>query len=147
MFVPQMTCTAGLHAVSPRNETGVHASCRGTPAGGSPLVRREVATSWGAVSCRHSYAFPYLIDATQEVAKAYRAACTPDFFVFDAELRLVYRGQFDDSRPKNDTPVTGRDLRAAVDTVLAGQAPTGEQEPSIGCNIKWKPGSEPDYFG
>ena len=93
------------------------------------------------------YAFPYLIDATQAVAKAYRAACTPDFFVFDAELRLVYRGQFDDSRPETDTPVTGRDLRAAVDTVVAGQAPAGDQQPSIGCNIKWKPGSEPDYFG
>ena len=71
----------------------------------------------------------------------------PRLLRLHAELRLVYRGQFDDSRPKNDTPVTGRDLRAAVDTVLAGQAPTGEQEPSIGCNIKWKPGSEPDYFG
>ena len=93
------------------------------------------------------YAFPYLIDATQAVAKAYRAACTPDFFVFDAELRLVYRGQFDDSRPETDTPVTGRDLRAAVDTVVAGQAPAGDQQPSIGCNIKWKPGNEPDYFG
>ena len=93
------------------------------------------------------YAFPYLIDAAQEVAKAYRAACTPDFFVFDGALRLVYRGRFDDSRPESDVPVTGRDLRAAVDTVLAGQAPTGEQNPSIGCNIKWKPGNEPDYFG
>ena len=93
------------------------------------------------------YVFPYLVDATQEVAKAYHAACTPDFFVFDADLRLVYRGQFDDSRPDNDVVVTGRDLRAAVDTVVAGQSPTGEQTPSIGCNIKWKPGNEPDYFG
>ena len=92
------------------------------------------------------YAFPYLIDATQEVAKAYRAARTPDFFVFDAGLRLVYRGRFDDSRPDNDVPVTGRDLRAAVDTVLAGQTPAGEQKPSLGCNVKWKPGNEPDYF-
>ena len=92
------------------------------------------------------YAFPYLIDATQEVAKAYRAACTPDFFVFDADLRLVYRGQFDDSRPETDTPVTGRDLRATVDTVVAGQAPTGDQEPSVGCNIKWRQGNAPDYF-
>ena len=94
----------------------------------------------------YGYAFPYLVDATQEVAKAYRAACTPDFFVFDAGLRLAYRGQFDDSRPENDTAATGRDLRAAVDTVIAGQRPTGEQRPSIGCNIKWKPGNEPDYF-
>lgn len=93
------------------------------------------------------YSFPYLIDATQEVAKAYRAACTPDFYVFDAELRLVYRGQFDDSRPESDTPVTGRSLRAAVDTVVAGQTPADDQTPSIGCNIKWQPGNEPDYFG
>ena len=93
------------------------------------------------------YSFPYLIDATQEVAKAYRAACTPDFYVFDAALRLVYRGQFDDSRPESDTPVTGRSLRAAVDTVVAGQTPSGDQQPSIGCNIKWQPGNEPDYFG
>ena len=92
------------------------------------------------------YTFPYLIDDTQEVAKAYRAACTPDFFVFDAELRLAYRGQFDDSRPENDTPVTGRDLRAAVDTVAAGQRPIGDQRPNLGCNIKWKPGNAPDYF-
>ena len=92
------------------------------------------------------YSFPYLVDGTQEVAKAYRAACTPDFFVFDAELRLAYRGQFDDSRPENDVAVTGRDLRAAVDTVVAGQRPTGEQRPSLGCNIKWKPGNAPDYF-
>ena len=94
-----------------------------------------------------SYSFPYLIDATQEIARAYRAACTPDFYVFDAELRLVYRGQFDDSRPESDTPVTGRSLRAAVDTVVAGQTPSGDQKPSIGCNIKWQPGNEPDYFG
>lgn len=93
------------------------------------------------------YGFPYLIDATQEIAKAYRAACTPDFYVFDAELRLVYRGQFDDSRPESDAPVTGRSLRAAVDTVVAGQTPSGDQKPSIGCNIKWQPGNEPDYFG
>ena len=93
------------------------------------------------------YVFPYLVDATQETAKAYRAACTPDFFVFDVDLRLVYRGQFDDSRPDNDVMATGRDLRAAVDTVVAGQSPTGDQKPSIGCNIKWVPGNEPDYYG
>jgi peroxiredoxin len=90
--------------------------------------------------------FPYLFDAEQEVARAYRAACTPDFFLFDADHRLVYRGQFDDSRPRNDQPVTGSDLRAAVDAVLAGQAVTDVQQPSMGCNIKWKPGHEPDYF-
>jgi len=92
------------------------------------------------------YQFPYLYDETQEVAKAYRAACTPDFFLFDRDRRLVYRGQFDDSRPDGGIPVTGRDLRAAVDAVLAGKKPSENQRPSIGCNIKWKPGHEPDYF-
>jgi len=91
------------------------------------------------------YVFPYLYDETQEVAKAYRAACTPDFFLFDAEHKLVYRGQFDDSRPGNEQPITGRDLRAAADAVLAGKPVGGEQKPSIGCNIKWKPGNEPEY--
>lgn len=93
------------------------------------------------------YTFPYLYDETQKVAHQYRAACTPDFFLFDQNQRLVYRGQFDDSRPKNDIPVTGRDLRAAVDTLLSGKAISADQKPSLGCNIKWKPGNEPDYFG
>lgn len=93
------------------------------------------------------YRFPYLYDETQQVAKAYRAACTPDFFLFDRDRRLVYRGQFDDSRPDSGKPITGADLRAAVDAVLAGRKPKDEQLPSIGCNIKWKPGNEPDYFG
>lgn len=93
------------------------------------------------------YTFPYLYDESQAVAKAYQAACTPDFFLFDRERRLVYRGQFDDSRPRNDLPTTGKDLRAAVDAVLAGKAPSPEQTASLGCNIKWKPGNEPDYFG
>jgi len=93
------------------------------------------------------YTFPYLFDETQEVAKAFRAACTPDFFLFDAERKLVYRGQFDDSRPGNEIPVSGRDLRAAVDAVLAGESVSEEQRSSIGCNIKWKAGNEPDYFG
>nr|VFK41776.1 MAG: Peroxiredoxin [Candidatus Kentron sp. TC] len=92
------------------------------------------------------YTFPYLFDETQEVAKAYRAACTPDFFLFDKGRKLVYRGQFDDSRPQNDLPVTGEDLRAAVDALLAGRAIDSEQKPGFGCNIKWKPGNEPDYF-
>jgi len=95
---------------------------------------------------RAGYVFPYLYDETQAVARAYRAACTPDFFLFDGERRLVYRGQFDDSRPSSGRPVTGADLRAAVDAVLAGHVPDGEQRPSIGCNIKWKPGAAPDYF-
>jgi peroxiredoxin len=91
------------------------------------------------------YPFPYLYDESQEVAKAYRAACTPEFYLFDAERCLVYRGQFDDSRPGNDRPVTGADLRAAVDAVLAGAVVRPDQRPSVGCNIKWKPGHEPDY--
>jgi len=91
------------------------------------------------------YIFPYLWDETQAVAKAYRAACTPDIYLFDAALRLVYRGQFDSSRPGNGIVPTGRDLRAAIDAVLAGQSVPGPQIPSIGCNIKWKPGNEPDY--
>lgn len=92
------------------------------------------------------YPFPYLYDATQDVAKAYRAACTPDFFLFDSDRRLVYRGQLDASRPGNDIPVTGGDLRAAIDAVLAGRPVATEQVPSIGCNIKWKAGQEPEYF-
>ncbi|MFZ5877508.1 MAG: thioredoxin family protein [Nitrospirota bacterium] len=92
------------------------------------------------------YTFPYLYDATQAVAKAYRAACTPDFFLFDANRRLVYRGQFDDSRPGNTAPVTGKDLRAACDAALAGKPVPSTQKPSAGCNIKWKPGNEPEYF-
>lgn len=92
------------------------------------------------------YIFPYLYDETQSVAKAYRAACTPDIFVFDKNLKLVYRGQLDDSRPGNDIPVTGEDLRAALDAVLAGQLIPENQTPSIGCNIKWKPGNTPEYF-
>ncbi|MDJ0697025.1 thioredoxin family protein [Mastigocoleus sp. MO_188.B34] len=91
--------------------------------------------------------FPLCYDETQEVAKAYTAACTPDFFLFDADLKLAYRGQLDDSRPSNDKPVTGEDLRAAIDTVLSGKPVTGDQKPSIGCNIKWKQGNEPSYFG
>ncbi|MBN2296654.1 MAG: thioredoxin family protein, partial [Pirellulales bacterium] len=92
------------------------------------------------------YTFPYLFDESQEVAKAYRAACTPDFFLFDKDRSLVYRGQLDSSRPGNGIPVTGEDLRAALDAVLEGEPVPTEQKPSIGCNIKWKEGGEPDYF-
>jgi len=105
----------------------------------SPAKMTEEAVSAG-------YIFPYLYDETQAVAKAYRAACTPDLYVFDKDQRLVYRGQFDDSRPGNGIPVTGQDLRAALDAVLAGKPVTVHQKPSIGCNIKWKPGNEPEYF-
>ena len=107
--------------------------------GDSPEKMKEEAAEWG-------YVFPYLYDASQEVAKAYRAACTPDFFLFDAGRRLVYRGQLDDSRPSNSAPVDGRDLRAALDAVLTGGPVPEPQKPSIGCNIKWRRGNEPDYF-
>ena len=96
---------------------------------------------------RRGYTFPYLFDETQEVAKAYRAACTPDFYVFDGQRRLAYRGQMDDSRPENGLPVTGADLRAALDAVLAGRPVPEPHRPSLGCNIKWKADNEPDYFG
>ena len=95
---------------------------------------------------QRGYTFPYLCDETQEVAVAYRAACTPDFFLFDKNQRLVYRGQFDSSRPGSGVPVTGEDLRRAVDAVLIGQPVSANQRASLGCNIKWKAGSEPDYF-
>jgi peroxiredoxin len=105
----------------------------------SPEKMREEVANIG-------YSMPYLYDATQEVARAYRAACTPDFFVFDGERKLVYRGQMDGSRKFNDVPVTGEDLRAALDAVLEGRPVATEQKPSLGCNIKWKAGNEPDYF-
>jgi len=92
------------------------------------------------------YHFPYLHDEDQSVAKAYRAACTPDFFLFDRDLKLAYRGQLDASRPQSDLPVTGADLRAALDEVLAGRTPAADQVASLGCNIKWKAGNEPEYF-
>ncbi|GAB4255142.1 MAG: thioredoxin family protein [Acidobacteriota bacterium] len=105
----------------------------------APEKLREMAEELG-------FNFPVCFDETQEVAKAYRAACTPDFFVFDESRRLVYRGQLDDSRPGNGIPVTGKDLRAALDAVLEGRPVPENQRPSIGCNIKWKPGNEPEYF-
>lgn len=99
------------------------------------------------VSERMNYPFVYLFDPQQEVAKNYHAACTPDFFLFSKDKKLVYRGQFDDSRPGNGKPVTGKDLRNAIDLVLADkEVPADGQKPSIGCNIKWIPGNEPDYF-
>jgi peroxiredoxin len=95
---------------------------------------------------KFGYTFPYLYDETQEIAKAYRAACTPDFYLFDGDRRLVYRGQLDASRPSNGVAVTGADLRRAMDAVLAGRPVSQDQVPSIGCNIKWKGGNAPDYF-
>ncbi len=111
-----------------------------THPGDAPDKLKEMALELG-------FNFPYCYDETQEVAKAYTAACTPDFFVFDRELKLAYRGQLDESRPSNDKPVTGSDLRAALDAVLAGNSLKQEQKPSVGCNIKWIPGNEPSYYG
>jgi peroxiredoxin len=108
------------------------------PADSPAKMKEEVANA--------GYAFPYLYDESQAVAKSYRAACTPDFFLFDRVRRLVYRGQFDASRPGNGLPVTGKDLRAALDALLSGKNTSEFQVPSMGCNIKWKPGNEPDYF-
>lgn len=108
------------------------------PADDLPSMKAE------AKAC--GYTFPYVFDESQEVAKAYRAACTPDFFVFDKGKQLVYRGQLDDSRPSNALPVDGHDLRAALDAALDSKPPLASQKPSIGCNIKWRPGNEPDYF-
>ena len=106
----------------------------------SPEKMKEDAEKYG-------YPFPYLFDETQEVAKAYKAACTPDLFLFDENHKLYYRGQFDDARPKNDIKPTGRDLRDATNRLLAGEPAPEKQIPSIGCNIKWKKGNEPEYFG
>ncbi len=99
------------------------------------------------LSIEENYPFPYLFDESQEVAKAYEAACTPDLYMFDAELKLTYRGQFDDSRPGNEKEVTGSDLQRAIEALLNVKEPLDPQIPSIGCNIKWKPGNEPSYFG
>lgn len=95
----------------------------------------------------YAFTFPYLFDETQAVARSYRAACTPDLYLFDAAHTLVYRGQFDDARPRSEAPVTGKDLAAALDALLAGKAINAEQKASLGCNIKWRPGNEPDYYG
>lgn len=108
------------------------------PQDGPEAMRQEAAAA--------GYRFPYLYDKSQQVAKAYKAACTPDFFLFDEHRKLVYRGQFDESRPGNNTAITGSDLRAAVDALLAGNAPATDQKPSMGCNIKWRLGNEPEYY-
>jgi thiol-disulfide isomerase/thioredoxin len=105
-----------------------------------PDDRPELMATFAA---EHGWSFPYLHDETQEVGRAYRAACTPDFFLFDTDLRLVYRGRLDASRPNSGVPVTGDDLGAAIDAVLAGQPVSDDQTPSIGCSIKWRPGNEP----
>ena len=104
-----------------------------------PVAMRQDHSEYG-------YTFPYLHDADQSTAIAYEAACTPDFYLFDEDLKLVYRGQFDGSRPGNDVPVTGGDLRAACTALLEGKPPVSKQVPSLGCNIKWRPGNEPSYY-
>ncbi len=106
----------------------------------------DAPKSLAAFAKEEGFTFPMLYDESQDVAKRYSAACTPDFFLFDAQQRLVYRGQLDDSRPGNDKPLNGKDLRDAVNTALNGNATNATQKPSIGCNIKWKSGNEPDYF-
>lgn len=108
------------------------------PADGPEAMQQEAE--------QRGYTFPYLLDADQSVAKAYRAACTPDFYLFDADRRLAYRGQLDASRPGNNMPVDGGDIRAAIDAMLAGESPSEKQVPSVGCNIKWIVGNEPSYF-
>src|ERR1035438_7251905 len=118
---------------------GVNSNDVANYAADSPAKMAEEAASAG-------YIFPYLYDESQAVAKAYRAACSPDMYLFDIDQRLLYRGQFDDSRPGNGIAVTGKDLRAALDALLAGKPVSPNQKASIGCNIKWKPGNEPEYF-
>lgn len=111
-----------------------------------PVVYPEDAPESLAEEAQEAgYTFPYLFDETQDVAKAYTAACTPDFFLFDADRKLAYRGQFDSSRPRNGLPVTGKDLRAAIDAALADRPVPSDQRPSVGCTIKWRPGNEPGY--
>ncbi len=126
------SCNVAIYAIN-SNDTQSH------PGDNAEAMEREIAD--------RGYTFPYLIDEDQTVAKSYRAACTPDFYVFDAARKLVYRGQLDGSRPSNDIPVTGDDLRAALDAVLSGSPVSEDQTPSIGCNIKWKPSNEPEWFG
>ena len=127
-YAPRGVAIVGINANDAKNY----------PADSPAKMKEEVANA--------GYAFPYLYDETQAVAKSYRAACTPDFFLFDRGRRLVYRGQFDASRPGNGMPVTGKDMRAALDAVLSGKTTSEFQVPSMGCNIKWKSGNEPDYF-
>lgn len=118
---------------------GINANDAANYPADSPAKMKEEAASAG-------YTFPYLYDESQAVAKAYRAACTPDIFLFDAQQKLVYRGQFDDARPGNGISVTGKDLRAALGAILTGKQVPAKQTPSIGCNIKWKSGNAPEYF-
>ena len=145
-------CPFVLHIAEAFVEFANEAMARGVPvvaisANDVDAYPQDAPDAMAALAERSGYGFPYLFDESQEVAKAFAAACTPDLYLFDADGRLVYRGQFDDSRPGNGRPVTGRDLRDALDQVLAGQPVSADQQPSIGCNIKWSPGNAPAYYG
>jgi len=118
---------------------GISSNDPAVSADDSPEGVRRMAAEWG-------FSFPVCYDETQAVAKSYAAACTPEFYLFDQDRKLVYRGQLDDSRPSNGKPVTGADLRAAIDALLAGRQISQDQKPSLGCNIKWRPGNEPAYY-
>jgi len=131
---------AGQYAERGVATVGINSNDVSTHPGDSREKMKEEKASVG-------YPFPYLYDESQATAKAYRAACTPDLYLFDAERKLVYRGQFDASRPGNDIPVSGQDLRLALDRLLAGEPVPEEHTPSVGCNIKWRAGNEPDYHG
>jgi peroxiredoxin len=133
---------ARLGADYEKQDVGIVAICSNDPAvspDDSPEGLKRMAAEWGLN-------YPVCFDATQAVAKSYMAACTPDFFVFNQDRKLVYRGQLDDSRPSNSIAVTGADLRAAIDALLAGHMPAENQKASIGCNIKWRAGNEPAYY-
>lgn len=135
----ELVNVAREYAVKGVKTVAISANDPTTHSDDSPEKMAELARELG-------FPFPYLFDESQEVARSFRAACTPDLFVYDSNRRLYYRGQLDDSRPGNDKPVDGRDLRAALESLLAGAPPPREQRASMGCNIKWKPGNEPDYY-
>lgn len=134
----ELACLGRDYASKPIGIVAINANNVDTHPDDAPDKMKSTAGEWGLT-------FPYCYDESQKTAKAYGAACTPDFFLFDAERRLVYRGQLDDSRPENGKPVSGKDLRIAIDAILEGRSVPAEQKPSIGCNIKWKPGNEPSY--
>ena len=133
-------------ASSSRSHAGKEAALVAISANDAKNYPDDAPPSLKAFAKEEGFTFPFLYDESQRVAQAYTAACTPDFFLFDAGRKLVYRGQMDDSRPGNGKPVTAKDLRAALDAALAGRPAPADQKPSIGCNIKWKQGSEPPYF-
>lgn len=144
-------CPYVLHIASKLGELAVEFAARGVQfvaINSNDVVNYpdDAPDKMVAMGQRFGFTFPYLFDESQQVATAYRAACTPDFYLFDATHTLIYRGQFDSSRPGNEEPVTGADVANAINAVLAHQPPLPEQIPSLGCNIKWKPGNEPDYF-